>query len=199
MNISRSNIVIILVAFGLFIAGYFIGYNYGVKKQKTLLVQTEVHDTSYSSYPIEVEKLVSVPKNVIINKDVVRFVKYDSISCDTFYNQIPLFASTDTLRFDSLFVAISDTGNCYGVINRHSVFGGFQKERIITNTITNTITKPISLFQLNAGVGTTLSSDYKFVDVSPMLQLIFKQKAIIGYGYRLNERSHNIQLTTKLK
>lgn len=196
----KNYILITVCCLVSFLIGSYSGCKYQAKRCKNIVVDKQyVHDTSYSSYPIEIEKFVSVPKNVIINKDVVRFIKYDSISCDTIYKQIPMFASNDTLRFDSLFVAILDTGNCYGIINRHSVFGGYQKERIITNTITNTITKPISLLQLNAGVGTTFSNEFKVIDVSPIIQISIKQKASIGYGYRLNERTHNFQLTTKIR
>lgn len=109
------------------------------------------------------------------------------------------FISIDTLRFDSLFVAITDTGNCNGIQIRHSVFGGKIKAQTIINTITKVAQKPTPLFQLNGGIQSSFIGKWKSVDVGPALQLQLKQKYSIGYSYMIGSSTHNISLLTKLK
>lgn len=139
-----------------------------------------------------------VAKNaIVVNRDTC-FEFIDT--CIEFLNtKEPIFTATDTLCFDSLFVAITDTGNCNGIISRHSFFGGKIKEKTITNTITKVVTKPLSLFQLNGGIQSSFNTQWQVQDIGPALQLQLKQKHAVGYSYMISTGTHNISLLTKLK
>jgi hypothetical protein len=120
-------------------------------------------------------------------------------SCKELCQEPITFTAKDTIRFDSLYVAISDTGNCKGIITRHSVFGGKIKEKTITNTITQVVQYPTPVFQLNAGVQSSFTNQWQVRDIGPAVHLQLKQKFTVGYTYMVNSQTHNISLLTKIK
>jgi hypothetical protein len=180
-----------------FTGGYFTGRHF---KQCPEVVKeiftTDTVEKYVGSSPLYLE---SKPHNVIIDHNMVKNIHDTINSHDTLYKEYPTFSSIDTLRNDSLFVAITDTGNCNGILTRHSVFGGKIKEKTITNTIIKVVQKPTPLFQLNAGVQCSFSNQWKVQDIGPVIQLSLKQKFSVGYSYMVGTSSHNILLTTKIK
>lgn len=108
------------------------------------------------------------------------------------------FVAVDTLRHDSLYVAVQDYGNCYGIVKRRAVFGGAINERTITNTVTEVVAKPQPLFRLDAGAGALFNSK-AFVDAGPAVALQLKNKHALIYSYMVFSNTHSLTLTTKIK
>lgn len=104
------------------------------------------------------------------------------------------FLSKDTLRWDGGFVAIQDSGDCSGILDRQSYIENKIKERIITKEIAKTIVKTPPLVQLNAGL--QVSSN---MDLGPMVTFDIKHKVAVGYSYMMNNSTHNLSLTFKIK
>jgi hypothetical protein len=195
MKTKYQNIIVFL-ALGMALICGIIGYN--LKKCKTIVPGTIIeHDTIYSTYPVYIETQ-SVPK--VITKTETKYLtitKHDTMVLEKNY---PTFTSSDTITpVKGFHVAILDTGNCYGILHRGTkIFGAFP-ERIITNTVTNTISKPVPLFTLYAGVQGSFSTKWKAIDLGPTVSLILKNKHSLGYGYQLNTGTHSLTLQTKLK
>jgi len=110
------------------------------------------------------------------------------------------FISNDTLRYDSTFVALKDSGNCNGIMKREYQFYGLQKQREIVKTITNNIILPQPFFQVNMGVMTSFNKGFgNVVDIAPLVQLEYRKKYQASYSFQLNQKQHNISVTTKIK
>jgi hypothetical protein len=164
-----------------------------------LTVITEPTNAPYIPH-IEQKTKVSKPKSPAKSVfEIPHIITQNKDTCKEPLQRAITFTSKDTLRFDSLYVAISDTGNCDGIITRQSTFGGKIKEKTITNTITKVVQNPTPLFQLNAGVQSSFSNHWKVQDIGPALQLQLKQKFTVGYSYMINSQLHNISLLTKIK
>lgn len=190
-------ILIGVFLFILFGVGFFLGRS--SKKCPEIVKEIITSDTIeyyIGSSPVYLE---SKPHNVIIEKKVPIISKIEIKKTDTFYKEYPTFMAIDTLRNDSLFVAILDSGNCNGIIMRHSIFGGKIKTKTITNTITKVLEKPSALFQLNGGVHTQFNKAFLIKDIGPLASVCIKQNHSLGYSYLLNSKTHNIFLTTKIK
>lgn len=201
MTISKKNIIWIIVAlFTIFMFGVGVGYN--SKKCQKIETTKVVSDTFYSSYPVEVEKVVKVPINKV-SYDTIRIVKKgENIHTSDTIIQIlnGYFVSNDTLRYDSTFVALKDSGNCDGIMKREYQFYGVQKQREIVKTITNNIILPQPFFQLNLGVMASFDKGFgKVIDIAPMVQLEYHKKYQASYSFQLNEKHHNISVSTKIK
>jgi hypothetical protein len=202
--------IALLILLGLvFTAGYFVGR--WSKQCPAIINETKSSDTTTNYVPISGGggsplTVITYPKNATIpnnnqieNKRELCLKPSTKLIHDTIFKEYPTFASVDTLRNDSLFVAITDTGNCNGIITRHSVFGGKIKEKTINNTITKVIEKPIPIFQLNGGVQSSFSNQWQVREIGPILQVQLKQKFTVGYTYFVNSQTHNISLLTKIK
>jgi hypothetical protein len=197
----KNNVQNIIVVFALILAVIcgVIGYN--LKKCNTIVPSTIViHDTSYSSYPVYIDTHSVPTSKPISNKPNIKYAavtEHDTIYLEKEY---PTFTSSDTITpVKGFHVAILDTGNCYGILHRGTkIFGAFP-ERIIINTVTNTISRPVPLFTLYAGVQGSFSTKWKAVDVGPAISLVLKNKHSLGYGYQLNTGTHSLTLKTKLK
>lgn len=170
--------------------------------------KTETRTDTVTKYEtIEPSEITTTPENTILYDTVYRdtgTVRTQTFT-HTIHDTIPYqlqykgFVSTDTLIFDSLRVALKEYGNCEGISERESLLFGKQKERVITNTITNTIETRPPLFQLNGGIQAGFSGKWNVADIGPVLQLQIGRKFQAGYSYMLNSKSNNIILTTKIK
>lgn len=145
-------------------------------------------DTYRTSYPINKPYFISVPSKPVNVHDTVFLEDY-----------APSFESIDTLRYQDLYVSIKDKGNCTGIIERQSVFGGNLKERIITNEIKTILQAPIPFLTLHAGVSASFSNRWKAFDVGPAASIVIRQRHIINYNYGINTSTHNFSLQTKIK
>jgi hypothetical protein len=190
----------ILILIACFVLGIIIGVPIGrfSKDCPTLVSNSIKTDTFYKyvSAPTS-PSLITFPINQYFHDTVhsehVSMVYIDSSK----YNEG--FTSTDTLRYDSLYVTINDTGNCKGIIKRLSAFGGKQKIQVVTNEVTNIVKEPTPLISLYCGIQTTLGGKWNALDVGPSIQLSLKQKYNIGYSYQLNSQQHSITLQTKIR
>ncbi len=211
-NETKGKLLISILGISIFLIG--IGLGRYSKKCPTVLSSTTKSDTIDTYVPItggvgSPLTVITYPSNTKIEpptnpsqptNSIIAQPSHNNQVLDTpIYSTPPSFTSTDTLRWDSLFVAIIDTGNCEGIISRHSTFGGKLKERTITNTITNVVEPKIPFFQLNGGVQTSFQKDFKNLDLGLALQLQMKRKVSIGYSYMFNTRTNNISLLTKIK
>ncbi len=201
MIINKKNILWVMVAlFTIFIFGMGVGYN--SKKCQIIESTKVVSDTFYSSYPIEVDKVVKVPINKVSHDTITIVKKGENIHTkDTIYKVVNgSFIVNDTLAYDSIFVALKDSGNCSGIIERQYKFYGAQKQREITKTITNNIILPQPILQLNLGVMASFDKGFgKVIDIAPMVQLEYHKKYQASYSFQLNEKHHNISVSTKIK
>ena len=201
MTINKKNLIWVIVAlFTIFMFGVGVGYK---SKKCQIIEKTKVvSDTFYSSYPIEVDKVVKVPINKVSHDTITIVKKGENIHTkDTIYKVInSTFISNDTLSHDSIFVALKDSGNCNGIMKREYQFYGSQKQREIVKTITNNIILPQPFFQVNLGVMTSFNKGFSnVVDIAPMVQLEYRKKYQASYSFQLNEKQHNISVTTKIK
>jgi hypothetical protein len=154
-------------------------------------------DTAYiSSSPVVIK---SKPVNTIQYKTITRVEKGETI-IDTlfqFVNDCDMtYSSVDTLRNDSVWVAINDNGDCFGIQDRTAIWGG--KEKVITHTITNNIATPPQVFTLYGGVSNQIYNK-QIKDVTPNAMLVYKNKFGVEYGYGVLQKSHNIGLKFKIK
>jgi len=190
MNKPQLFLTLLFLLLVTFISGIFIGRSY---KKNTIQTITKI-DTIINYVTIKDSIIIHTkPTNTILYKTINKVNNVTKI--DTSIG----FTSTDTLRFDSLFVAITDTGNCNGIINRQSVFGGKIITKEISKTITKEIEKPTPLFQINAGVQSSFIGKWENVDLGPAIQVQLKQKYSVGYSYLIGSSTHNISLLTKIK
>lgn len=201
MTISKKNLIWVIVAlFTIFIFGMGVGY----KSKKCQIIETTkvVSDTFYSSYPIEVDRVVKVPINKVSHDTITIVKKGENIhTLDTIIQVVNgTFISHDTLSHDSIFVALKDSGNCNGIMKREYQFYGAQKQREIVKTITNNIILPQSLLQLNLGVVSSFNKGFSnVVDIAPMVQLEYRKKYQASYSFQFNQKQHNISVSTKIK
>lgn len=194
----KNNYQNIIVVFALILAVVcgVIGYN--LKKCSTLVPGTTVkRDTIYSSYPIYIE---TQSKPITITKTETKYLTITKHDTTVLEKDYPTYTSSDTITpVEGFHVATYDTGNCYGILHRGIKIFGTLPERIITNTITNTIDHPQPLFSLYAGVQGSFSTKWKAVDVGPTISLVLRNKHSLGYGYQINTRTHSLTLQTKIK
>lgn len=191
---NKNTITILAIAFlATFLIGGFTGYK--IKKCPVIVSTVTELDTVY--YPLPIQKVIETkPINVpYLVKGETSIVEIH----DTTFLDYPTFTSTDTLRHDSLYIAISDIGNCYGIIERKSQFGGHLTGRTVIQTITNNIVIPPPFISLSVGASASFSGKWNAFDVGPAVSLSFRQKHQIGYSYGLNTSTHNVYLQTKIK
>lgn len=183
----KTNNIIIIIA----VAVICFGLGWYCKPKVKLVNEVHTTDTVTQYKTITPEPVVlSYPVNTKIIQTEYRV---DTVQV---YNT---FTSVDTLRLDSLYVTINDTGNCDGITSRGSQFFGKTKSEIVTNTITRTFLQPLPIFQLNAGVQVAYSNRYKLADVGASIEIDFRRKYSLGYTYMMNTYTHNISLMTKIK
>ena len=149
-------------------------------------------DTLYvRSSPVTIE---GKPINTIIKKydTIIEVVKgKEVVRVDTFYKHIDkqaIFTNVDTARNDSLGVALSQTGNCQGIIKSNFTF--FGKQKVITNTTVRTISQPPAVFKLYAGA--QISFKDTISDFSPGAMLIYKENTSFNYHYGIKTGQHTI-------
>lgn len=199
MTNKTINIILGIVMFLLLGISFWIG-RISVKCPEIIKTQIKT-DTLILHDTINKERIVSIskPYNVIINKDVIKYKTNDIYHTDTLYRDYPTFLSIDTLRYKNIYVSINDTGSCDGIYSRHYIFGGDIENKVITKTITNTITRNIPLISLYGGFSSIFDKSWKYKDVGPYLQLSIKERYNIGYNYMLNSQDNILHLTIKLK
>jgi len=195
MTNTTINIILGLVMIFLFGIGFWIGRS-SVKYPEIINTQIQtdtliVHDTINKEHIVTISK----PHNVIINK----YKTNDIYRTDTLYKDYPIFLSVDTLRYNNIYVSLSDTGSCDGIYSRHYMFGGDLEQKIITNTITNTITRKVPLFSLYGGISSIFDKSCKYQDIGPTLQLSIKNRYNLGYGYMIKSQDNILHLNIKLK
>lgn len=184
------------------LVGGMTGYNLhpNCESKQEFIYKTDTIEHYVSGSPFTI---ISKPINTIIHDTFNQIKVVQKLNTkyihDTTFLEYPTFTSYERIKYDSLYVDITDTGNCNGIITRHSVFGGKIKERIITNTIEKIVNQPISLFQLNAGLKTTFTNKWQLQDLAPSVQLSFKQKHSIGYDYQIQSKQHSLTFLTKIK
>lgn len=155
------------------------------------IVKTKIEiDTVYQE--IEKQVMKTIPINTTIVKretinDTTYVVKYKE-------NQ-STFTSVDTLRFDSLGVAVLDSGNCSGVLNRTATL--FGKRQVIERTITNTISTPVPVFSLYGGVNNQIKNG-SIKEVTPNALLMYEGKVGIEYGFGVMDKTHNVGVKFKI-
>jgi hypothetical protein len=190
----RDKLIVILVSLALFVIGVMVGNRYN----KVSVTSVTKIDTLYVDSPPLVIR--TNPKNTVTTKYETIYKKGET-KTDTFIKVVyqknkSTFTSLDTLRKDSLYVIVSDSGNCLGIINRVATFGG--KEKIIQKTITNTIHSKPPLFAIYGGVNGVYSN--KTIEtIQPNLMLLYKGNLGFEYGYGLNNNSHNLGVKIKIK
>lgn len=197
---KNNNTLTIIIAVVTFVLGLVAGCH--IKKCPVIESSNTIIDTVYQGYPIidtyRISKPVNIPYPVHVPGKVIRIT-------DTVFRNVvkPTFTAEDTLRYqkngNNIFVAISDKGNCDGIISRGSVFGGDFKERVITVNTTNTVIKPYPFMALYAGASASFSGRWKAFDVGPAVSVSFRQRHNIGYSYQLNTSTHNLTLQTRIK
>ena len=145
--------------------------------------------------PIESPLLESKPVSKVIPKPKIinTVTTYTQEIHDTIFLDYPTFEAKDTLRYKNQFVAILDSGNCSGILNRHYQFGGSEERIVVNNHITNTIVRPIPLLEVYGGFQLNKK------DIGPLVQLSIKQKLNLGYSYMITSQTHNLQTTYKIK
>lgn len=194
---NKDYIIFILI----FAAGMFAGYK---AKRCPVVVGTTVRIDTVTTYepitggigsPLTV---VTYPANTPFKWPAKLIYKTDTVF-KPIEAQYGGFTSVDTLRWDSLYVAVIDTGNCNGITSRRSTFGGKIPERSITKTIDRVLEARPALLQLNAGVQTSYAGKWRAIDLGPALTLDIGRKYFIGYSYSLNSSTHCITLQTKIK
>lgn len=156
-------------------------------------------DTTYIEQPPRL--VFSSPVNITkwkhdtIISEVVKN-HYDTTIITKFKPSQSTFQSLDTLRFDSLGIALNHKGNCLGIQQTTGVL--FGKRKVITNTITNNIATPPQVFSLYGGVSNQIYNK-QIQDITPNAMLLYKEKFGIEYGYGVLQQSHNIGLKFKIK
>lgn len=195
-----KTLVYIIIGVLALILGFYLGFKYGKRNYKI-----DSHSTTKIEYKIDTLKeniYITKPINkiVYINKPIYQepttIIQKEYINVP---NNVPIFITQDTLRYKKLFVSLLDSGDCNGIFSRQYQFLGTEETKIITNTITNTVTKKPPLFSIYGGLNSRFASGFKIVDIGPLLQLSIKQKYIIGYSYLISENNNNIHLGIKLK
>lgn len=173
-----------------------IGLIIYIKSHKCQEIVNEVLvvDTIYQEVPPIV--IHTKPKNKVITK----YKTITETEIDTVYEFVHdiddyTFTSLDTIRKDSQFVAIKDFGNCLGITERISVWGG--KEKIVTKTITKTLKEKVPLLSLYGGVSGSYENN-QIKNISPSVMLLIKNKLSLDYNYRF-DNSHNVGVKVKLK
>jgi len=199
---DKNRIYVLMVAgiILLFIGG-FIGWKL---KKCPIIVSTVTNlDTVYYPIPLVSKIIETKPVNVPYPvKGDIREI-HDTSFLDR--EELPTYKSDDTLRYssidgtDSFYVAVSDLGNCYGIIERKSTFGGNLTGRIITKETINNIEVPPPFISLSAGVSTSFSTRWKAFDVGPAISLSIRKKHSATYSYGLNTSTHNFTLQTQIR
>lgn len=155
-------------------------------------------NTIYRDVPIPPTPVKSRVKNTPLKLPVgLPYAIHDTLT-DSLLIEYPTFYAIDTLRFDSMYVTIRDTGDCFGILHRDATLGGKKEEVYITKTITNTFLKPYPLFTLFGGVQANMLNKNLY-EISPTLNLCIKNKFQLGYGYGINYKTQNISILLKLK
>lgn len=154
-------------------------------------------DTAYKYTRVEVPLVSTVTNTQIKYKPGIAYTVHDTLT-DSLLIEYPTFYAVDTLRFDSMYVAIRDTGDCFGILHRDANLGGHKQEVYITKTITNTILKPYHFFTLFGGVQANMLNKNLY-EISPALNLCIKNKFQLGYGYGINYKTQNVSILLKLK
>jgi hypothetical protein len=170
--------------------------------QEILTTDTLIQYVSSSPLTITSKPKVTVmekPIMELITKYVDTGINVILIKRDTINISNGQWSAIDTLQNDSLFVAITDTGDCNGILTRHSVFGGKIKERTINNTILKVVQKPTPLFSLYAGIAVNGTIPFALKDMGPIATLGIKDAQLISLGYGLQQKQFTFHFQTKFK
>lgn len=198
---NKLNYILLVLCAILF---FFIGCT--TKHCPQLVSETHTTDSSEIYTPItggagSPLTVITHPENIPVKnselKPKIKIVK-DTVYIDS-TGLLCSHISIDTLRHDSMFVALRDSITCEGIQQRLATFGGKQKQLIVTNTVTKVFEKPVPLFQLNAGVQSSYSKRWHAVDLGPIVSIDIKHKYNVAYSFMLNSSTHNISLQTKMK
>lgn len=196
----KNNYLHILIAVVLFFIGGFFGYK--IKRCHEIIKTVRSTDTVYQGYPINSTiiktKPVNIPYPVLVKgRDSIINIH------DTAFLDYPTYTIVDTLRYvDSnsadINVAITDLGNCFGIIERKYIFSGKLTQKIVTNTITNEIAIPPPFISLNAGASISFSNKWKAFDVAPAVGISIRKKHNLIYSYGINTSTHNVSALTTI-
>ncbi len=201
---TAKNITILIAGIVLILVSFILGRNSkqcpkidSVVYHDTIRVETPIVYPPQTSYPISVATKKQHPK-AVVKHDTPNAPNEQQISnVDESVANIG-FKQIDTLRFKNMWVSITDTGDCYGVISRNHAFGGYEESSVITRT--NNYILPPPLFQLNAGVQTLFNANgFKLVDVAPVVSLDYKHKHMASFSYGIETKQVLISLQTKIK
>jgi hypothetical protein len=194
----KNNIKISLVMVA-WILSFCAGLKLGINTCKPIVNKTITTDTVIQYVTSQPLTIISKPISKIIHDTIISKIVNTKIKTDTIWKKNnSTFFAVDTLRYDSLLIAILDIGNCEGISNRKTFFSGKIKSQIITNTITNNITSPPAMLSVHGGVSSLIFNS-KLLDAGPGAQLNFKNKLVVGYSYFINSKNHSISLLTKIK
>lgn len=161
------------------------------------IVVREKVDTLYMQIDTTFE---STQVNKIIGKPLIKW-RHDTLRLtDTLFEFIPddgyTFEAVDTIRHDGQFVALVDSGDCFGIKRRIATWGGHDK--VITKTITQQVANRVPFLSLYATMQASVK-DSALTGITPGAMLLFGQRAGVGYGYNLATHTHQVGVQIKIK
>ena len=186
--------IVALIFFG---AGFFIAkIYYGGKVVTNTIVKT---DTFINYVPVE-HDVVSEPITSIIRlKDTLIKPIYNYVHDTIIKKDTGTFTSSDTINYNTIFVANSYVGNCNGIIQHYSKFFGEIAEKTVVKTVTNTIIKKPNLFALYGGIEVANINVANYKNIAPMVGIMLKDKYLLGASYNTFNQQTNANLLIKLK
>lgn len=195
MTNKTINIVLITICVFLLGIGFWIGRS--SKSYKTnVSIKTDtvlVYDTIISKEVVEKPTTVFINKEIIKERGKLVYIDTSSNTQIEIDSNEALFTVLDTLKYNTIGVSILDSANCYGILSRRYKFFGEIESKVITNTITNTITPKIPLYSLYGGLF------YNMKDIGPSGSIILKNRVNVGYSFGIINKSHNFTALYKIK
>ena len=151
---------------------------------------------------------LEVPEVVTVTKPVTKWrTEYETIevpgpsweTIDTFTKVVfkqkeSTFVSQDTLRNDSLWVSVTDSANCLGILSRQSVWGG--KYKAVNTTTTKTIDHKDKALKYFAGANFRQQPN---MPVNMTVNSLVLYKDVIGFEYNRGRRSNTFGLKVRIK
>lgn len=172
------------------ILAFVLGFNIGrVRNTQTITTTDTVYSTIKLTDTVIQSGVTSVKTRVIPGTNTIDTVYLNPVDWT--------YIAEDTINYKGLYALISDTGNCYGIINRGVKWSGELPSRTIYSTTTRTITQNPKTLSLFAGGIVGLNKGK--LDVGPSIGVDLKNKFHIYYSFMVMNGSSNILLTTKIK
>ena len=120
--------------------------------------------------------------------------RIDTFTKVVFKEREATFVSQDTLRNDSLWVAVTDSANCLGILSRSSVWGG--KYKAVNTTTTKTIDHKDKALKYFAGANFRQQPN---MPVNMTVNSLVLYKDVIGFEYNRGRRSNTFGLKVRIK